>query len=258
VDPRGPDGAPIRDAHVWLGGGGFVRHELGAGRRMRDGTVWLPLGGGSHLASPTEPLFVEVETPFGITKRIEVPPSLCGRVEARFGEAATLLVEARGFRREAHEGVLAFTVGRPNQPGRGLRGQWDFFDATGHVALGPVEPGVYQAVLLSEAMGGNSIENVPVSVAELRLEPGENRLIVEVPPLYDLTVFLDDPHEVIDLVPERDACNWLLSSSRSTRVEFKHVPAGTYELRNCDWGGGRMERMRLRLPGPSELRFKPE
>ncbi len=205
-------------------------------------------GGGTHSVTANSAKYGEKEVSYkaGETTHLEV----------RFGDPATLDLSLAGFDAGAH--LSAVTVVLLPYP---CEAEDVFFasedtapDVKGRLALGPVEPGEYE-VVLRVSVGG---ETLVAATRRVTLGPGKSALSIPAPRLHSLVVV--DPEAKPDqTLALRFEGNRLRSEARAQvdeggRARFEPLPEGSYQLaREGDASGA----MRITIPGPAEIVFKP-
>jgi hypothetical protein len=122
-------------------------------------------------------------------------------------------------------------------------------DAEGVAEFDPVAPGTREIRLLL-TMDDRTSRQVPLLAREVEIGPGENRLTVPMPPLYDLTVLATEEVRA----RQKDGELWLFPREpEDGRIVFHGLPGGTWILRGSESEGA----MTVTLPGPAEVEFAP-
>jgi len=263
LDPRGRN---LRDVQIVSGFRGSKGSSSGSAAVIArdDGTFLVrhhsPSGGETADGVNT----IRARSPRYGEKEVEYVRGRVAEVTIAFEEPAVLEAAVAGYVGSGLEGSLRLLL-RKGDPG-GRPRNWSPFhdggreglDAEGRRSFGPVQPGPYEVVLGIRDEGNR---HRPVEVVSIPLVPGENRLSVPIPPLYRLTVLVEDPRPGAQLLLEprtQGRGGW---SSRERLGEdgqatFARLLAGDYRLSLV--GSGRAARMSVSLPGPEHLVFTPE
>jgi hypothetical protein len=180
----------------------------------------------------------------------------------RFGEPASLDVTVAGFAASEQAGALTVSLTRARS-GENERfanpNESKALDSEGRVAFGPVEPGDYDVTLRIRA---SQHDTLPAGARRVTLAVGKNAVSLPMPRIQSLAVIDPDgkPGQSLALVPEAEGENNYWSRARARldderRALFSAVPEGRYQLRR---DGGRFDgAMRVTIPGPAEITFRP-
>ncbi|HVY60546.1 MAG TPA: hypothetical protein VHF22_02785, partial [Planctomycetota bacterium] len=266
----GPDGEPIPDASV----GASVQAEPDVQLAGEDGPISLvprPDGTRALVVDPairrawrdrapgTVRLALSVTSPDHGTKRVEVADGETRELTVEFGPAALARVRLREGGVAGLAGAL-FAAIEPagcDEEQRALCGPAPLSPA-GEAVFGPLVPGEYDLVLSVVA----SFAGQPVVLERRRvtLVPGENELAVAPPELHRVRILALPRTQVSISGPPccsgRAVSIWQVTDASGAAV-FERLPAGAYEVSTTD-AAERPVTMRLRLPGPAEVRFAPE
>jgi hypothetical protein len=186
-----------------------------------------------------------------------------GEVTIAFEEPALLHASVAGYAGSGHEGSLRLQLRKRSSGGPGgwspfYEGDRRGLDEDGRQTFGPMQPGPYELVLGIRDEGNRYR---PIEVAPTNLAPGENRVTVSVPPLYRLTVLVEEsrPGSQIQIEPRsygRGGWNARERVGADGRATFQRLLAGDYRLSLL--GSGKAARMSISLPGPEHVVFLPD
>ena len=177
-----PEGKPLAGAQLLVGrksGGGSSSSGATAIER-EDGTIWVLHQEGDAAAGDADTTWwVEATHPVYGTKREAYRRTRASAVDLRFDKPGTLEVTVTGLAGTRYEGrIRAALTGSRSCPG-------DVLDGSGRVTVSGVQPGIYSLAL---NLGGDRGRGSQIHTEEVEIRSGENRLRIEVPPLYEVEV----------------------------------------------------------------------
>lgn len=126
--------------------------------------------------------------------------------------------------------------------------------------LGPVPPGPYDLVLgIEYKHKKDRRESHPLKRVPLDLVSGENEATVSIPPLYTVTVVVEDPpaQAWMNLKPaDGKRGRWTIyrSLGEDGKLAFQYLPAGEYDVTMT--GGMKSGKMQISVPGPAVVTFE--
>jgi len=259
-----PAGRPDSDVRIWTG------YRRGQATSVENATV-VPRGQGSFLVlhplrrrevnAPSARNFVRVDSENYGRREVEYIEGEATEVTIRFVEPATLDLTLRGVAESGLSQFLEILLQEsvPEGPRSTIfssRTAEAVPDSLGVCRLGPVQPGPYSVeIRIRDA----ALRNRTVAAAPATLLPGENRLSLDVPPLYRLVVVLEDPKPGLKVaLRSTDPAGRETSGERDVgedgRVTFEFLPAGEYWISLA--GRRRLNQVRASLPGPEVVTFR--
>jgi hypothetical protein len=239
-----PEGKPLAGAQLAVGReSGGSRSSSGATVIEReDGTRWVLHQEGDADADTT--WWVTAVHPQYGKRRVEYGRTRASAVDLRFDKPGTLEVTVTGLVGTRYEGRMrAGLTGWRSFPG-------DVLDGSGRVTLSGVQPGIYSLAL---NLGGDRGRGSQIHTEEVEIRSGENRLRIEVPPLYEVEVLGVQGRAYVRGTsngPGRSRFSLNLNASADGRATIDGLPAGEYEVRS-----GR-KRARFSVPGATTVRLE--
>jgi len=200
------------------------------------------------------------------TRVVDFDPETDRRIEVSFDEPARLAVELPALAGSGVEDLVSLALEPSGEAGvdrsfARTPGSDAFPDPQGRARLGPVQPGDYELVLRLPDPGDRN-HTYPVSRVPVELASGENRRRAEIPPLYDLSVVVEDPsRDIRAIVVAHRRLRGFYGLRATVREDgtasFPRLPAGEYRV--AAFRGGPLDlEMTASLPDEGVLRFRPE
>lgn len=276
----GPKDEIIRNASISTSRRSKNQSSSGGGTvvKCKDGSYWLlrsPVadGAGSPGDDEEEDLhfFVSILTEAYGEKAVEYLPGQTEPVVVRFADPATLDVTIVNYAGSGYEGSLMLTLQRaaPEERQGGTRTAWRAqpyapvgpgrkgLSPEGSQTFGPVEPGSYDVVLSIKSAQSSfrPVERVPVT-----LKAGPNAAEIAIPELHSVTIVVDDApaNATLSLRPVPRTADFRSDQriGKDGKAEFTRLTPGEYRIQM--YGTGRLEEMRVTIPGDREVRFAPK
>jgi hypothetical protein len=182
------------------------------------------------------------------TKKVEYKRDDTKEIVIRFDDPATVDLTIRGFTPGPQGDALRAALeaeGSTEAPSGSP-------DALGRVTLGPVPPGDYRLVLRTRTGDWRSFH---VASQDVTLVAGKNTFVMPMPRLFTLVV--TDPERkpgTLVLGPGGGA-EYSPDVDDAGRAVYPALPEGTYGIRRT---GDQSGEMRVTLPGPFEVTFRPQ
>ncbi|MHC4598351.1 MAG: PDZ domain-containing protein [Planctomycetota bacterium] len=266
----GPKGEVLRDVRIETGFKANRYSSSGGGTvTLRpDGSFLIihrGLGSGRMIDTVGKRFHVTVESNEYGKKEVKYSPRESTEIVVAFEEPARLEVTVAGYAGSGMEGKLGLCLDPRGQETE--RRSWSFernneiqkaIDDEGHRSFGPLEPGAHD-VSLHILKGRYS--SLPVSRLPVTLRPGENRISIDIPTLYSLTVTVEKtkPAAHVYLEPwkeERDSWSVGEKVGEDGRAVFHQLPEGEYRI--AVWQKVRLGEMKVKVPAQSLVRFDPK
>lgn len=254
-----PAGKPVLDATFGTGYRSDGRSSFSSGGTMAmrpDGSYVVFHH--AHSGEEGGTYFITAESPRYGKKEVGYRRAETKELVVRFLEAATVELAISGFASSEHAGAL--TVGLTSATtGEDAFGRWSDTqapDPEGRITLGPVETGDYDLTLY--AGRGERWEALPAETRRITLVPGKNAVSLPMPRLYSLAVADPEGKPGGSLALDIEARHGMSLRARlddTGRAVFAPLPEGRYQLRRGDDATGAM---RVTLPGPAEIVFRPQ
>ncbi len=161
-------------------------------------------------------------------------------LEIRFGEPATLVATVGGYIGSGYEarlGLALRVVEEGEEESHRFFGGADAVPLDGSSRFGPVAPGRYRLLLSLQDCDAKYERDHPISLLDLTLSAGENRVTLAIPTLHSLTVLVPDGVTgSVDLDPatEEEDDDWRsghqVEIDAQGRAHFESVVAGKYRV----------------------------
>lgn len=246
----GPDGKTLQDISI------NARVEAGTSQgysyssnRREDGAYWIkiPVLSGENNSARKYTLAIHSQKCGSTT--VSYVPSAATELTVRLEKPASLKLHITGLPADTGRASIGLTAAGEDNPAA-----WSQIQADGVASFETLAPGDYE-VSLYHSSG-------QVVLGLITLKSGDNEMTAPVPPLYTLTVIIDDPsiNSRLTLKPalsgetRKQRRFFSATADKNGEAVFHALSAGAYSIET--YNGSRALTMQVNIPDDSVVKFE--
>jgi hypothetical protein len=221
---RGPDGEPIANASIGTGYVSDSSSSSGSSPLVNrgDGEYWVMHHRHGWRESDKGTYWIAATTKNYGTKRVEYVPGRTHLLKIDFEPPASADVLVKGVAGSDYEGSTKIFLFQGKHTSTGQTS----CDSEGKARIDGIQPGEYDLKIVI----GVDHWGAPVHTETIRLKPGTNSIVTELPPLYSVTVRGAEGYAWVQRVEREGTPSHFHKNVQSAEGEavFDGLPAGEY------------------------------